>query len=95
MQVLRAEMNALEHKLSSKLSSYVRDCGHHTTAGGAVFEEILTSRAKPGMHAVACLEVEGAVPVTITTVAVEAGKIVVTFSADPDVDHELSWVLFC
>jgi hypothetical protein len=80
-------------RLERKTLNWTVDCGIHTTAGGDVTEEILNSEIEENDVAIVSLSQKGAAPVTLDDYEVQAGKIVITMSADPSNDHQLTYTV--
>jgi len=66
----------------------------HTTVGGSTSEDITIAGLIAGDVVLCNIDTEGATPVTIKAAVADAGKVVVTFSADPSTDHKISVVAF-
>lgn len=68
--------------------------GGHTTVGGSASEDIAITGVLASMRCVVTLSAEGSVPVSITQAVCANGKITITFSADPQNDHQLNYLVF-
>lgn len=66
-----------------------------TTVGGSAVETFAFEACKLGDVAVALIETQGALPVTVEAARVSAdGQVEVTFSGDPAADHVVSLLVF-
>jgi len=87
--------NVTKAKLAAGVSGshMVVSAASHTTVGGGVSEDITIAGALNTDIPIVTIKTAGASPVVVRAVVAAAGKVTLTFSADPSNDHVLSIVL--
>ena len=68
-------------------------CGEYTTTGGAPIEDITIGGVEDTQKCVVVLKQAGVTPVTVLSAKCGAGKITVTYSANPAADHTVTYMV--
>lgn len=78
------------------LNSYnhISYSGRFDTAGGSATEDFTITGVKSTMNCMVMIHTEGATPVSIKFAKCDTDKITVDFSADPAVDHKISYIVY-
>jgi hypothetical protein len=86
-------LGTLISDIDTIIPTIVKKAGIFNTVGGNAAEDITLAGVVATDAVIVTLHTVGAAPVTVAKAVTAAGKITVTFSADPAADHKINYVV--